>query len=42
MAQKYDPNSRMVARKVDKAARVLFPLSFTIFNLVYWCYFLWW
>ena len=29
----------MAAEFVDKASRVLFPLSFVIFNIVYWVYF---
>ena len=40
LTQKFDPNSRMIARKVDKASRVLFPLAYIIFNLAYWFFFL--
>ena len=29
----------MAAEFTDKASRVLFPLSFVIFNIVYWVYF---
>jgi hypothetical protein len=32
----HNTGSRMRARKVDKISRVVFPLSFAIFNMVYW------
>ncbi|XP_013383341.1 glycine receptor subunit alpha-1 [Lingula anatina] len=34
-----DPNGREKARKVDKISRVLFPMCFTIFSLIYSCYY---
>ena len=38
--QTYDPSSRNLARKVDKVSRWLFPTSFGLFSLVYWCVFI--
>ena len=38
--KRFDPNSRLLARKVDKVARKLFPTFFALFNLAYWCVFL--
>ena len=34
--RQFDPNSRMMARKVDKVSRAVFPLGFALFNLIYW------
>lgn len=39
IAAKFDPNSRMLARRVDKVARRLFPSAFICFNVFYWCWF---
>ena len=38
----YDKTShgrRMIARKVDKYSRLLFPLAYVVFNMFYWSYF---
>ena len=32
-------NKEMAADYTDKASRVLFPLVFVIFNIIYWVYF---
>ena len=37
---KFDPNSRMLARKVDKVSRKLFPSIFILYNIVYWSFYL--
>lgn len=29
----------MIADKIDKASRVLFPLAFVVYNVVYWVYY---
>uniref|UniRef100_A0A1I8HWS8 Neur_chan_LBD domain-containing protein n=2 Tax=Macrostomum lignano TaxID=282301 RepID=A0A1I8HWS8_9PLAT len=34
------PNSRQLARKVDKGSRILFPLSFAVFFVCYWGHFI--
>eukprot|EP00058_Branchiostoma_floridae_P027070 XP_002612561.1 hypothetical protein BRAFLDRAFT_78821 [Branchiostoma floridae] len=33
---KKDDNKSDIGAKIDKAARILFPTAFIIFNLVYW------
>ena len=33
-------HNRDLARKIDKASRVVFPLLFVIFNGVYWTYYM--
>ena len=33
-------HNRDLARKIDKASRVVFPLLFVIFNVVYWTYYM--
>ena len=31
-----DPDGRQKARKVDKVSRRMFPMTFVLFNIVYW------
>ncbi|ELU02929.1 hypothetical protein CAPTEDRAFT_219971 [Capitella teleta] len=35
-----EPQNCSTARFIDKASRLMFPLFFVVFNVVYWCYFL--
>ena len=35
-----EPDGKMKARSVDKLSRKIFPLTFTIFNFIYWIYYL--
>jgi hypothetical protein len=35
-ARVLDPEGKQKARQVDRISRRLFPLSFTLFNIVYW------
>lgn len=34
-----DPLGRIKADKLDEVARLLFPVAFTIFSLVYWIHY---
>ncbi len=38
--QRFDPGGRMMARRVDKIARWVFPGVFIVFNMVYWTFYL--
>ena len=31
-----DPDGRQKARKVDKISRTMFPMTFVLFNVIYW------
>jgi len=35
-----DQSNKMAARRIDELSRFAFPISFFIFNICYWCYYL--
>ncbi|KAL4230217.1 Glycine receptor subunit alpha-3 [Mactra antiquata] len=36
------PNRREKARTLDRTSRIVFPIMFIVFNILYWCVFLFW